>query len=438
MIIEQLPDIPRAYTAIAEWSACLVYLLLLRRRFSWWPTLGLGVAGLGAILAAQAFAGDLPIELWTLGMFIAVVVMFGFVWLLGDVSPGGSVYIVARAFVLAEFAASLEWQLHTYFLTATGPTVASTALLVAIYGLVFGFAWFVERRHFSSSEPLNIDSRSVASSAGTAVLTFIMSNMSFISANTPFSGSAGLEIFYIRTLVDTIGFAVLYAQQGQRLELRRAVEVAVMDGLLRNQHEQYLLSKENIEQVNRKYHDLKHHIYAIRTETDADVRARYVDQLEESIKGYETSALDTGNTVLDAVVTGKRNQAAQRDIDLTCVADGAELDFVDVIDLCTLIGNALDNAIEATSSLPDVERRLIRLAIFRQEGFAMLRVENYYDNELSFVDGFPVTTKTDSRDHGYGLRNMRQATERYGGTLTIRAEDHWFTLRILLPIPATR
>jgi sensor histidine kinase regulating citrate/malate metabolism len=198
------------------------------------------------------------------------------------------------------------------------------------------------------------------------------------------------------------------------------------------------LSKENIEQVNRKYHDLKHHLYAIRTETDADARARYVDQLEESIKGYETSGLDTGNTVLDAVVTGKRNQAAQRNIELTCVADGAELDFVDVIDLCTLIGNALDNAIEATASLPDVERRLIRLAIFRQDGFAMLRVENYYDGELTYVDGVPSTTKADSRNHGYGLKNMRQATERYGGSLTIRAEDHWFTLRILLPIPATR
>lgn len=438
MITDALPDIPRAYTALAEWSACLVYLVILRRRFSWGPTIGFCAIALGAIGGAQAFAARLPIELWTLGMLIAFTAMLGFVWTASKVSPRGSLYIVARAFVLAEFAASLEWQLHTYFLESTSPTIASISLLVGVYGLVFGFAWFIERRHFGASGAFDVDARSVASTVGTVILTFIMSNMSFISANTPFSGRVGLEIFYIRTLVDAIGFAVLYAQQGQRLELRRAVEVAVMDGLLRNQHEQYLLSKENIEQVNRKYHDLKNHLYAIRTETDADARARYVDQLEESIKGYETSALDTGNTVLDAVVTGKRNQAAQRDIELTCVADGAELDFVDVIDLCTLIGNALDNAIEATASLPDVERRLIRLAIFRQDGFAMLRVENYFDGELNLVDGFPVTTKTESRDHGYGLTNMRQTTERYGGSLTIRAEDHWFTLRILLPIPSVR
>ena len=435
MIFDALPDIPRAYTAIAEWSACLVYLVAVRRRFSVKTSVVLGLGALGAIVAAQALAGSMPLSLWTLGMMLAVVVMFGFVWLAGALSARESIYIVARAFILAEFAASLEWQLHTYFFNTTAPSVATIFLLIAVFGVVFGTAWFIERRHFNNAVPLIVDHGALATSVATVALTFVMSNMSFISTNTPVSGRVDLEIFYIRTLVDAIGFAVLYAQQGQRLELRRAVEVAVMDGLLRNQHEQYLLSKENIEQVNRKYHDLKNHIYAIRAETNDEARAAYVDQLENSIQGYETAVLDTGNTVLDAVVTAKRNQAALRNIELTCVADGAKLDFVDVIDLCTLVGNALDNAIEAAAGLPDEERRLIRLAVFRQDRFAMMRVENYYEGDLTFVDGMPATTKSDPREHGYGLKNMRQAAERYGGSLTLRADDHWFTMRVLLPIP---
>ncbi|WP_374109453.1 ATP-binding protein [Actinotalea sp. K2] len=208
-----------------------------------------------------------------------------------------------------------------------------------------------------------------------------------------------------------------------------------MDRLLHSQHEQYLQARNNIDVVNRKYHDLKHYINAIRGESSADARASYLDQLEDSIRDYDTR-VETGNIVLDTILTTKSADCAQLGITLTCVADGAALDLMSPMDVAALVGNALDNAIEAAVVLPDPERRLLRVAVHRQDSFVMLRFENYYEGDLTFDDGLPRTTKgADSLHHGYGLRNIRHIAERYGGTLTVHAEDGWFTVRVLIPVP---
>jgi signal transduction histidine kinase len=438
VIEDVLPDIPRLYTALAEWSACMVYVLLIRKRL---PAIRLTLAaglGLSALVGVQLLAGMLPIALWVVGMALAVTAMYLLIVVCADVSAINAGYFVARAFVLAELVASLQWQLDAYFVSApTETSPLSIALLVIVYGAAFTTAYAIERRHFPANQPFAVDGRDVLSAAAIAVITFLISNISFLSTNTPFSGRLGPEIFYIRTLVDLAGYVALYAQQGQRLALRRAAEVEAMDRLLHSQHEQYLQARSNIDVVNRKYHDLKHFISAIRSEASADARGSYLDQLDDSIRPYETR-VETGNIVLDTILTTKSADCAERGITLTCVADGAALAFMSPMDVAALAGNALDNAIEAAVALPDPDRRLLRVAVHRQDSFVMLRFENYFEGDLSFEDGLPQTTKGgDSLNHGYGLRNIRDIAERYGGTLTVHAEDGWFTVRVLLPVPGS-
>lgn len=436
MIEDVLPDIPRLYTALAEWSACMVYVLLIRKRL---PPARLAVAaglGLGALVGVQLLAGTLPIALWVVGMALAVTAMYLLIAVCADGSLLNAGYFLARAFVLAELVASLQWQLHSFFFAAPADTAPQpVALLVIVYGAAFSAAYGIERRHFPADQPFDVDRRDVLSAAAIAVITFLISNLSFLSTNTPFSGRLGPEIFYIRTLVDLAGYVALYAQQGQRLELRRAAEVEAMDRLLHSQHEQYLQARKNIDVVNRKYHDLKHYISAIRGEASADARASYLDQLEDSIRAHGTR-VETGNIVLDTILTTKSAECDHLGINLTCVADGAALDFMSPMDVAALVGNALDNAIEAAVALPDPERRLLRVAVHGQDSFVMLRFENYFEGDLSFEDDLPQTTKGGRNlHHGYGLRNIRHIAESYGGTLTVHAEDGWFTVRVLIPVP---
>ena len=155
--------------------------------------------------------------------------------------------------------------------------------------------------------------------------------------------------------------------------------------------------------------------------------------MESYILRYEAEN-NTGNPVLDTLLTAKSLYCQQHGITLTCVADGAALDFMDTMDLCSLFGNALDNAIESTDKITDPERRLIHLSVARQKGFAAIRIENCFDGELKFEKGLPVTTKKDVLYHGFGVKSIQNAAAKYGGTATITTREGWFELRVLIPL----
>ncbi len=72
--------------------------------------------------------------------------------------------------------------------------------------------------------------------------------------------------------------------------------------------------------------------------------------------------------------------------------------------------------------------------VSRQKSFLRIRVENCYEGEINFVGGLPSTAK-DARYHGYGMKSIQSIVEKYNGSMTVKAADGWFELRILLPIP---
>ena len=106
------------------------------------------------------------------------------------------------------------------------------------------------------------------------------------------------------------------------------------------------------------------------------------------------------------MLTGKSLTCRTKNIQLTCVADGTALDFMDVMDISNLFGNALDNAIESVEKLPDSEQRLIHLVVARKKSFVWIRVENNSYNTFQADGNLPKTTKSDARYHGYGLKSI--------------------------------
>jgi sensor histidine kinase regulating citrate/malate metabolism len=211
-------------------------------------------------------------------------------------------------------------------------------------------------------------------------------------------------------------------------------ELDAIQNILQNQYIQYKQSRESIDVVNRKYHDLKHQIAVLRAEQDPQRRLDFLDGMEEEIRTYEAQN-KTGNSVLDTLLTGKSLYCARHGVELTCVADGAQLDFMDVMDICSIFGNILDNAIEYALTLPDKRKRLIHLAVYAKKDFLVIQCENYCEKQPEFQDGLPVSTKGDGAYHGYGVKSIRYAAEKYGGTMTIHNRDRWFELNIVIPIP---
>ena len=206
-------------------------------------------------------------------------------------------------------------------------------------------------------------------------------------------------------------------------------ELAAMDNVLHRQYEQYKQSKENIRLINRRYHELKMQIAAIRAERDKVKQDAALAEMEGDIHRYEAEN-KTGNPVLDTLLTAKSMYCQQHGINLTCVADGTLLNFLTTGEICTIVGTALDNATESVLTEQDPEKRLIRAAIYAQNGFVMLQFENYCAQPVELgPDGLP----RQSSHGGYDLKSVRAAAETHGGTVTLHWENEWFTLRVLLP-----
>ncbi|MGG3282232.1 ATP-binding protein [Paenibacillus solani] len=429
-----LPEIPRMYTALAEWFACVVYILPLKKQLKGWSLIAFSCGFFIVQALFLMLTKNLPIYFWIPCMIAAIGMMFFFIYTSCNISIQEAGYFSVRAFVAAEFVASLEWQVHVFIWQDGHASVLEEILLLfLIYGASFAIIWLLEKRHILEDGKLNIKPRELWSTVIIGAAVFGISNLSFISTQTPFSGQYAQEILNIRTLVDLGGFAILYAYHIQRNELRIRHELKAVHNILQHQYSQYQQSKESIELINYKYHDLKNQIIALRAEEDTEKRNAYLKKMEDEIKFFEAQN-KTGNHVLDTLLASKNMYCIKNGITLTCVADGSLLDDTDVIDICTIFGNALDNAIEYEQRIEEAEKRLIHVSVFEQKGFIMIRFENYFEGKLELDGDLPVTTKTDTFNHGYGLKSIRYSVEKYGGVVSIGQQDNWFELKILIPI----
>lgn len=434
-----IPDIPRAYTALAEWLACVVCVSMLEKRFRPAWEYAAAVLLLGAFYGLHRAAGALPVVFWIPGMAAAVLLMLAAVLLLAKVNFVQAVYFTGRAFIIAEFAASLEWQFHHYITDSAGfraDAAFDLIFLFFVYALVFFPIFVLERRYRGANLRLKATAIDMLVSAEIALIIFFIGNVSFISRNTPISGSFAGDVYYIRTLVNLCGVILLYALQEQRLLLHAKLGIAEMQKLLDRQYEQYRMSKEAVESVNRKYHDIKHQIAAVRAERNAQKREGYLEELEAGIKNIYTQ-YSTGNGVLDIILTNKTAYCVERGINFTCVADGSRLGFLEIADLCSLAGNAIDNAVEYAEKLEDPEKRLVKAAVYGKEGILMFRFENYIEEAPQFSDGFPVSTKADRKNHGYGIKSIKAVADKYGGAMNIEIKGNWFILSVMIPLDNT-
>ena len=357
---------------------------------------------------------ELRMILWLPCMAGAVGLMFFLISACCDIPLAGTAYFTAFAFLTAEFAASLEWQLYSYtrhllgLEAGTEGTVwLSLLFLAVVYGAVFALAGWLQARRKDPDTALAFQARDLWPPIVISATCFLMSNLSFVYTNIPFTSSAIEGIYNIRTLTDLAGVAMLYACHVQR--------------------------RESIDVVNRKYHDLKHQIAVLRAEQDPQRRCDFLDGMEAEIRTYEAQN-KTGNSVLDTVLTGKSLYCARHGVELTCVADGARLDFMDIVDICSIFGNLLDNAIECELNIQDKKKRLIHLAVYAKKDFLIIQCGNYCEQILEFQDGIPISTKGDGAYHGFGVKSIRYTAGKYGGTVTIHNQNSWFEMNIVIPV----
>ena len=210
-------------------------------------------------------------------------------------------------------------------------------------------------------------------------------------------------------------------------EQRDKVQIAQ----LQQQYTYYQDKQRDEERIRAIYHDMKNHLLVLEGSQGTDATHQMARELRTQIADYE-NYVHTGNEFLDIILKDKAEKARAKEIDFSAAIDFEGVDFIEPLDISTLFGNGIDNAIEASEKLR-AEDRVILVKAGRVQDFVSILIENNCTEEAP-VKG-KRTTKADPLLHGFGIANMKKAAGKYGGTCTTNQADGTFTLKILLPVP---
>lgn len=176
-------------------------------------------------------------------------------------------------------------------------------------------------------------------------------------------------------------------------------------------------------------HDYRHHIQAMKVHAangEYGEINKYLDQLDDDLTNVET-VIRTGNRMTDAILNSKLSIAAEKQIQVKAEAKIPVSLSVTELDLCIIIGNLLDNAIEACMELPQ-DQRLIRIYMEIKGNFLYLSVLN--TTAVKKKHNFQTSK---GGGHGFGLLRVDEIVKKYGGYIKRASEDEAFSTEVLLP-----
>lgn len=436
---ELFDNFPRVHTAIAEWISCMIFILPRSKRITGFKLYGTYAAFALLLLITNCYNEMMIGFPWVVVMTACMLEMYLMIYLCCKVSVWKAMYHWARAFMAAEFAASLEWQINCYIIYEIRHIHYEEFFyaMSATYLVVFVLLWLLNNRLALLKNTLHVTRTDAIGSVLIALVMFSLGNFRFLFSGFVISELTGAGILFIRTMTDFAGLLLLYSIDVQRQAMRTRLELNAMDNLLNRQYEQFQAAEANNDALQRVYHDLKHQIAFIRGEENPEKREAYLDELDQVISTHEAEA-NTGNAVLDTLLTSKNLLCLDQGITMTVFADAHDAGFLDVMDLCSIFGNAIDNAMEYELRVEDRSCRLIKVTVRTQNQFLLIQIQNYCTEKITMKNGFIATSKQDKQLHGYGIKSIRRAVEKYEGSLTFDQKDEWFTLTALIPLPKQR
>jgi hypothetical protein len=313
--------------------------------------------------------------------------------------------------------------------TETFVNFISFYVYIIFYGLVYTGTYFLLGRKIKKEQDFYVNNVSLFLLS--VLIIFLAIYLNSVMVNQCDAKKNQIELI-VSFVYGILSCSVTLALQFKLKEAKKTEkELEIVEQLWKEDKAHYELAKENIEIINIKCHDLKHQIAAIRNGGVVDPNA--LKEVENSVMIYG-SIIKTGNDALDVVLTEKSLLCNKNGIVLTYIADGEKIAFMSASNIYSLFGNAIDNAIEYLLK-QDIEKRFIRLHIKGVNNLVSIHIENYFDGELKYNKGLPMTTKKDSNFHGYGTLSMKKLVESYDGEMFIKNQDHLFSIDILIPIP---
>ena len=307
--------------------------------------------------------------------------------------------------------------------TGLFPDLFTAVMYVCSYAPAYFVFYMLFSRQLRAHEPIKLKSTFIFFIAASVLIVDIVLNAVVVRSNVEGAKTLRIVIGVYNMLCCFFSMFLQF-----EVSVRKKLEdtLGIVEQMYHQAKEQYRISKENIEMINLKCHDLKHQVHKLRS--GCDIGTKELAEIEEQIGIYDSS-VKTGNDGLDVILTEKSLLCNKNGITINIMAEGEKLGFMAKEDIYSLFGNMLDNAIAAVRDV-DPDKRIIMLNVREVGEMLVIRESNYFSAPIRFEDGLPVT-KGDRRFHGFGMKSIKYVCDRYGGDLTVKAENNMFTLSIL-------
>jgi len=231
--------------------------------------------------------------------------------------------------------------------------------------------------------------------------------------------------FFVNLLEILTTLLIILFLHTSAISTRIKEENAMLKLISEKEKERYELAKITIDEINIKYHDLKH---ALKRE---DLDEGMEKEIKETLTNYK-SIVQTSNRGLNVVIYEYQLKCISKDIELICLLDGDTLSFMKSHHVYSLLSNLIDNSIEAVEHLSKDKRR-IHLKINKVGSNTIISLSNYVAKPVDIHGHLVPTTKKDHAKHGYGMRSVEAIVERYDGEMTIENKNQQFITKIMLP-----
>ncbi len=394
------------------------------QRRSWCPLRI--VLGTALLYRMANLISALSVHLGVLRLLVYMGLLILLIWGCFDCSIIHAVFSATCAYVVQHITSKLTYMVVVPLTTAydgLGQDIAYPLLL--LFNLLVCTPIFLGfTRRFLKNGQLIFDSRKTVLISGLFLFVAV-----FLSSLLELNFDKGAET-YLASYLALNAFCILFAVAILSMEFsncrmkRLESEKLVLEHLLESDKLHYEQAKRDMEKINIRYHDLKQQY----SRADDGERA----MLEAEMKALNLHYY-TGNKALDIVLTQKADICESSGIQFVCSVDGSCLSGMKHYHIYSLLGNAIDNAIECLAKVDDRTKRVINLDISRYSGMVVIRIENYTPAQPVLRDGVLVTTKRDASGHGYGMKSIKNIAELYGGTADYFVEDEVFCLLVTFP-----
>lgn len=359
-------------------------------------------------------------------LYIAINIAFYFALMLCFHTSGWSLLFIM---IGANTAQHISYRIYSAILSFLGygyDSFVAGILNVCVSAVVYTVIYLCFRNQLHDIEECTYNNRTNVI-LGLAVFTLVIIVYRFEEQYDFFETNPDVNLLFAIYMIaaDIFLLALLYGVFQNR---KMTGEMEELEEVIRHQEKQYQLMKENIDIVNIKCHDMKQQISMYENRVDKEA----FSEIKSIIHVYDTT-FKTGSEVLDIFLQEKMLRCESDRIKLDCIVDGKCVNFIRPADLYTLVGNAIDNAIEAVKKIENPEERLISLQIKKSMNMILLHVDNKYVGKIEMKDGVPKSTKGDDVNHGFGMWSMRLIAEKYKGTLTVAVENGIFNLNVIIP-----